>query len=912
MQNFQWCTDPPSDLLTRHQKLAHQIEPVKRRKVQHDTTNSFEQQQPGNAPHLDGQSIEKDIGQQLHSECAAIVLGADARDQYTLAGFQTTPEMSSAFDLANDPTGTWLGLADTSAINTTPKALAPSTSAVPASFDKRIGSEAQRALPPEYPIVQPPDFGLPHFSMDSFLGDGDFLEEDFQLPFSSHGQFGIVNDTSGMTFATPASVVESVSAHPESTVSKQQPRGHGAPEQESNVFSRIGSPLPSSRTILSLDSPTSGIRAAGTTATTPCWKISSEDYKHFQTAAHHFRDLLPHAFTLPSRHMISHFLERCINSLYKHQPCLHIPTFRPVNASLELVLAMCAVGAQLRFESRSGVSFFHASKALIMARLQNPHLQTIVDELLQPSVRRPEGSESDQVQASPIGRSEQPVQPERRLQTMQALLTLMSFGSWGPQSLLAETMALQGMLAMLAREEGLGYESHPDLDTNQPLHDQWMAWVVIESARRIKTIAYYFTNLQSLAYNMPPPLLTTELRCFTPATAQEWAAPNAQRWDEARRSSGIATLPFHIVFQSLFQAEDAVSEGRSNDTDSSVSAMGNYALIFAILQCIYYLRQRHPFPITSTRIKDAGYPTAISKPDFNTIAIALQRWQERWESCPESTIEPEATAGPISFNSIACLRLAWIRLFADLGPCRNLATRDPAVIGRVFSSGPAIPRHPQLTPVLLQAIHALSVPVRLGVKFVSRSQTMFWSVNQSLCTLECAVVFHRWFESLKQGIASVPLTNAEKGLLAMLGGIVAESGFFESEDDGAALKGTTTGSSTENVRRTGSNMSPVDNGTEIAHEAGGGTNNNENAFHSLVHGWTVEDTPIPTPPAAENDTETWQRRIAALSVATARLWAEVFSNNHVFDLVTTIGETLSTRPEAQGSLRAAAAACAMT
>jgi hypothetical protein len=60
---------------------------------------------------------------------------------------------------------------------------------------------------------------------------------------------------------------------------------------------------------------------------------------------------------------------------------------------------------------------------------------------------------------------------------------------------------------------------------------------------------------------------------------------------------------------------------------------------------------------------------------------------------------------------------------------------------------------------LLYATHALSIPVRLGVDRVARSQAFFWSVRHSLCGLECAVLLSKWLSSVSDFVNDVPLTG---------------------------------------------------------------------------------------------------------------------------------------------------------
>lgn len=783
--------------------------------------------------------------------------------------------------------------------------------------------------------------------MNNLFDQGDFLLADLDFPTQS--PLVLQNETQQLQAHAKSAAEEENTSRPayihqqQGNADAQDGVGRGA-----NVFSRIGSPLPALPHSTNRESR--GTLEA--TASGPCWKVSQADYVDLQADVAKHSDVLPSPFTLPSRQTMSYYLERCINSLYKHQPLLHVPSFKVGTTSLELILAMCATGAQLRFESHLGTIFFHASKALILSRLQDRHESSIVgslkhnffrSEMVTPqALKSPNSaiaphafdgvspSKSDLSNGSQSRARAALSSRQLRLQTMQAILTLMSFGSWGPKGLLGESIILQSVLVMLTREEGLGPEADFTLDENQSTVNQWHAWIEVESWRRIKVLTYYFTNLQSLAYNMPPPVMTAEVQCHTPASADEWAAASAHRWEEVRGAAGVIAVPFQVAFRSLFQRDNGAA-GQA-DYNPSISAVGNYALIYGILQCIYFLRQHHPVPFPDT--DDNG--SSLRREDIDGIIRALHRWQSWWEKCPESTIEPEASAGPISFNAIACLRLAWIRLYADLGPCRNLATRDSGLIVEIFTSGPPQQRHPRLTPVLLQAIHALSVPVRLGIKFVARTQTLFWSVNQSLCTLECAVLLNKWFETLASTIAQTPLSKQEKNLLLMIRGIVLESGFFTEEDlsalslAGAPHPPNGTNSSPSNPGFDGnsvggdgdaSNLFVHFNGTGISsnglHDDNGSTSPGQQRAHSIGdedfgdglydarilgidadsgHWAILQEMVMPTPPSPTDDdsaTASWQRQISCLRIAVARLWAEVFSDNHVFDLVTTIGRTLN-------------------
>jgi hypothetical protein len=285
---------------------------------------------------------------------------------------------------------------------------------------------------------------------------------------------------------------------------------------------------------------------------------------------------------------------------------------------------------------------------------------------------------------------------------------------------------------------------------------------------------------------------------------------------EARQNSTVVSTSFISAFHSLFQHSPPDSP-----TASPSSAVSNYALIFAILQCIFLLREGR------TTIPQANGSEGLRTEDIDSLSSALQRWQARWENCPESTIEPTASNGPVSFNSTALLRLAWIRLHADLGPCRNLASRDPTLIVEAFKNCPPLKRHSGLAFPIMQAAHALSIPVRMGVAYVAKVQTREWSVQHSLCLLECAVFLSKYFETLASTLANAPLTTQEVGLINLCRSIVQETGLFKDE-----------------------------------------------VFE----------------PAS--DVQGWEKLIRHLSTAVAMLWAEIFSGTHVFEVVSTIGESL--------------------
>lgn len=136
---------------------------------------------------------------------------------------------------------------------------------------------------------------------------------------------------------------------------------------------------------------------------------------------------------------------------------------------------------------------------------------------------------------------------------------------------------------------------------------------------------------------------------------------------------------------------------------------------------------------------------------------ALHFWKSAWRRDPGSTLDPQNIDGPLPFTSISFLALAFTRLHFDLGPYRQLETRDPEAmaVGLELASPPG--REPRVITALLHAVHTMSVPVRMGVDYVARSQMFFWSCQHSICALECGVFVWKWLQQVnsQEGHASL-------------------------------------------------------------------------------------------------------------------------------------------------------------
>ncbi|KAG5293396.1 C2H2 transcription factor (AmdA) [Histoplasma capsulatum G186AR] len=524
--------------------------------------------------------------------------------------------------------------------------------------------------------------------------------------------------------------------------------------EDAPSFSNFGSRLPSLQPESQDPEDRSGIPDE-TAQNRPAWDVSNQDRQLFIARLEDFAHVLPKGFVPPSRHALSRFFAGYINGLNEHLPFIHVPTLSVARCAPELSLALAAAGSHYRFENNRGIDLFYASKSILLERLRRRDSRRMPQvpwgfggpspalhySRTSSSISNPGSSPFQQPYISTVDSATYPGEDSvAQMEIIRTFLLLTVFASWERHpELLREILALQSTLARLVRDHGLN-ESITSPDTIS-----WEDWVTREADRRTKFIVYCFFNLHSIMYNIPPLILSSELKLNMPGPAGEWKAPNAAQWRRLHRSRVGGDTSFQEAFMKLF-----IKSPQSNSV-APISPLGNYVLIHAIIQQIFFARQ---LCLSSPQMSG----TSLRPEDLSALDSSLSSWKAGWRRTPESSIDPQSPAGPIAFTSTALLGLAYIRLHLDLGPCRKLVTQDPLQIARALKeSTPLVVRNPRLTMALLHSAHALSIPVRLGIDFVAKTHSFFWSIQHSICSLECAFLLSRW-------LLVIPATRAEQGL----------------------------------------------------------------------------------------------------------------------------------------------------
>ncbi|KAF2832462.1 hypothetical protein CC86DRAFT_279949 [Ophiobolus disseminans] len=597
-------------------------------------------------------------------------------------------------------------------------------------------------------------------SLDSLTS---FLDNE---PLNSYHFATFMSAEQPMPFFSPESLSYGQDIPPPSDTATALPLGQTQINvEESYSLSRFGSRFPS----LQPDDAT--VSGDADTRKRPLSDISHRDRQTIIDKLSDFSDVVPSNFRLPTRLALCRYIAAYITGFHEHMPFLHFPTMCVETCSIELILALAAIGAQYTFEGEKGVELFRVSRAIATQRIRRR------DSRL---VERHQLSDSDQIflhdfefghsgQNSRIGSISGPLGlpsetdaegiQEDLMQTAQALLLLMALCTWAKhKEILREALAIQSVLATLIRDDGL---------QNEPLREEhtWLDWVRREAIKRTKFIVYGFSNLHCIVYNIPPFMLTSEVRLTLPCSAAEFKAPTAALWKEARKKSA-PEVQFQDALKRLFSRN-----GR--EVTLSNSSSGNYALIHALIQHIFFLRQ-----VARCRFDGSG---DLTSEDTSSLETALRNWQIGWRQNPESSLDPLSQDGPVAFNSTALLRLAYIRLYVDTAG-RALETRDPELIANAFRAGPAIKRSPKITRAVLHSAHALSIPIKIGYRLVAKTQSFIWSIQHSLCTLECAYLMSKWLEALSFRNPDPAATEDERRIIAIVKNMLDETEFALSPD----------------------------------------------------------------------------------------------------------------------------------
>lgn len=462
-----------------------------------------------------------------------------------------------------------------------------------------------------------------------------------------------------------------------------------------------------------------------------------------------FNNVVLDDFMMPSKHALNRFVYIYIASFYEHNPVLHLPTVSLETMAVELFLAIACIGAHYCGEIDTSSKLCQVARDMAFERLRR------VDSAI--PVTSQARDATDQAKAAGPGEWSvaQGLVPRGQIETMQAFVLLFGFSIWhrkNPGTNSRSMALIRSTLESLIRDVALNAAK---IQRN----DNWHSWVQAETLKRIVLVSFCLFNLQSLIHEIPPPLLWTEINMCLPCTEGRWNAISSTAW----ASSSEQELEEATVQATLHHLFHDGSDGRQ----PTFSSLGGYFLIHAILQHMWILQKTRLLENPTSKMKETD--------DFWQFQRALRQWRRGWANDRESSMSPVNPFGPIAFTSTALLRLAYVRLNFSARLIPLLDAWSPEKIAQVFIQAPAVERNDRTTRAALHCAHALSIPVKIGLKFVARTQGFYWSIQHAVSSLECALFLCKWLESVTSPDVETPLTQQEMLVIDFIVSIVAET-----------------------------------------------------------------------------------------------------------------------------------------
>ncbi|KAL2864430.1 putative C2H2 transcription factor (AmdX) [Aspergillus lucknowensis] len=436
-------------------------------------------------------------------------------------------------------------------------------------------------------------------------------------------------------------------------------------------------------------------------------------YSQPATGMTQYRDLysrssssLNSASQLPSTPDMQRFISAYITYFHPHLPFLHVPSLnfqapeytnnlRTPSGHLNLsstgvvggggclILSMAAIGALYEFDTASSKDLFEASKKMIQLYLEERRKAD-----LSTAVSRPSNARDNSVHNTPLW-------------LVQAMLLNVIYGHTCGDKTSADIASTHcAALVSLARAAELtrhidakdlpqdyltaglsgGNESQrqdPETDAwcqssfGQPKERKdWLDWKIVEERKRTLFAIFTASCFLVSAYNHAPALTNSEIRLDLPCEEDLWAAESPQAWRKLGHPTSKKTVSFSFALTTLLTAGRRTQHGTnipadgSNRSDLRPSTFGCFVLIYALHNYIWETRQRHMGRQWTARETDAMRAH---------IEPALREWQTAWTTNPVHSLERPNPygAGPLSADSIPLLDLAYVRLYVDLGRCKE-------------------------------------------------------------------------------------------------------------------------------------------------------------------------------------------------------------------------------------------------
>jgi hypothetical protein len=423
-------------------------------------------------------------------------------------------------------------------------------------------------------------------------------------------------------------------------------------------------------------------------------------------------DALPPPPTLQSRSEANAFLSSYFTLFHPHWPFLHPESFRPLDASPPLLLAVLSVGALYTAHLEQACRLWTGSKMLVSEFVYN----------------REEFS-------------------SRRcpLWAMQTTLLNMVFASWsGVPTGLEWTCSIRGLLANVSPTAaapspadasqvvaGNRYELRLRAEAREGAAPSHVEWIEDEGCRRTYYAVYVFFGMLTLTYNYAPAINFNEFEDLElPSSESLWnlEVGDDDAWrDHLAAAIVITAREAHV---NLFQGEA-----------TRYSAFATRVMINALFLEVYaHQRQYEALQDVLTEYR---------------LRLALDTWQASLDLCEPETVIVQLHAPhrghPLIFNAMAMYRNTRARLLVDLKSIQDSLRyyNSYDVANQMLRARDLIKRSREMDRVIEQCVECVEIFAAEGLKTVGRACATNWSVEHPLCAFDLVAILSLWLYRLE-------------------------------------------------------------------------------------------------------------------------------------------------------------------
>ncbi|KAF2267663.1 hypothetical protein CC78DRAFT_456731 [Lojkania enalia] len=428
---------------------------------------------------------------------------------------------------------------------------------------------------------------------------------------------------------------------------------------------------------------------------------------------------------LPTVTELGRFFSGYVECFHPHFPILHLRSMDLTETPSPLIFAICSIGAQYRLDRRRAKNLF------ALAGTMSAH-------------------------PAPLW-----------IMQTRVLLSLSGIFS-GKTSVVLRTVENLGLFAIDYRLRISQLRSEEDSQFG------WEEWISRESSKRLLCGMFIVSNLISTTFGLNPGFNYTDDLEFEVLDQEKlWGAKSAQEWLELR---GTSNGRLNCSVQQIMTAVVLDEPLQAQCGPKSISGLTMLLLMHAVN--LYNLNILQLGKMSGQNVRHALLDSAFSALSRCHRIIAGARGRDE--------LGYTEVEGPILFNCVALLRIAYFRLFSDTSAFSrltllsdNLEDITMAVTSYAKSHQQ---RSPDLTKSVLKAYEGFSVYVKLGPLLLRKTAALGWSVEQAVGAWDAALLLTKWIHTIETEALVQPPDAAENCILEGLNNLLKE---FESEYNGS-------------------------------------------------------------------------------------------------------------------------------